>query len=114
MTDKMFAFMSRLVSISASDGRFDLSAARISDVDLPHLQEAQYHKWVVIKSYDSRITKEGFDAYLAEKEKRDSCAEEAAKKSKGRMKSKMLEVATAILVAVLASIAGVVVAHWLQ
>lgn len=75
MNDKMFAFMSKIASISTSDGRFDLSAAHISDVDLPHLEEAQLLKWVVVKPYASRITPAGMKAFLEEKRIRDDNAD---------------------------------------
>lgn len=84
MTDKMFAFMSRLVSISTCDGQFDLSAARITDADLPLLQEAQYHEWVVIKSYASRVTREGLKAFLDEKHRRDDESDNRGKPAQSK------------------------------
>lgn len=114
MTDKMFGYMQKVIGMANSEGRFDIfSASQIED-DIVLLMDAKRRGWLIAKAYNSRVTKAGYGAYLSEKEKRDCRAEEAAKEAKDRVKSKILEVAVAILLAVITSIAGVVAAHWFQ
>lgn len=84
MTDKMFTFMSKVVSISTRDGRFDLSAARISEEELPLMLEAKQNRWFIIKAYDSRITPAGMKAFLAEKHLRDDNADNRGKPTNGK------------------------------
>lgn len=84
MTDRMFSFMARLMSIATSDGWFDLSAAHITDADLSLLQEAQYRKWIVIKAYDSRITPTSMNAFLEEKYLREDNADNRAEQTNSK------------------------------
>lgn len=114
VTDKMFGYMQKVIGMANSEGRFDIFSASQTEDDIVLLMDAKRRGWLIVKAYNSRVTKSGYGAYLAEKEKRDCRAEEAAKEAKDRVKSKILEVAVAILLAVITSIAGVVAAHWFQ
>ena len=114
MTDKMFCYMKKVIDAANSEGRFDVFDVSKTEEDIVLLMEAKRRGWLVAKAYNSRVTKAGYGAYLAEKETRECRAEEAAKEAKDRVKSEVLEVTVAILLAAITAIAGVVASHWFQ
>lgn len=111
MTDRMFAFMAKAISISNEVGWFDLAALRVSDDDLPQMLEAQQRGWFIIKAYDSRVTKEGFDAYLSEKDKRDCLAEESAYKRAAESRKKPLVILAKLALWLAGTIVAALIAH---
>ena len=111
MTDKMFSFMSKAVSISASNGWFDLAALRVSEEEVPLMLEAQQNKWLIVKAYDSRVTSKGLNAYLAEKDKRDCLAEESAYKRAAESRKKPLVILAKLALWLAGTIAAALIAH---
>ena len=113
MTDQQFAYMTRVIEASTTDGRFNPSDIS-RDEDFPLAMDAKAHDWIIIEAGNSHITQKGKDAWLAAKDERSQRAEASAKESKGRVKKKVAEVAFAIVLAVVTAIAGAIVTHWLQ
>ena len=110
MNDQQFAYMTRVIEASTTDGRFN--PADVSrDEDFLLAKDAMAHDWIIIEAGSSRVTQKGKEAWLAAKDEREQKAQAAAEEDRKHLRQTKREFRFSLLSAVIGGAITLLIEH---